>query len=197
MAPVNDLPAGPDDSVRRRIVLATLRLIADEGLDEVRHRRVADLAGVSLGSTSYHFASRDELVREAFRTYLDEATDFLDGVRAAADRKEDPVEALVELVVELLRREFLDPTLVLAEYELLLYAARHDDLAEALRAWERQQRDELARRLRAAGAPRPTEGARTLMALVRGIEVEHLVHGPRSWGGLRRRVAPIVGSLLG
>src|SRR3990170_176069 len=51
----------PEDSLKRRILAATLRLIAAEGLDAVRHRRVADMAEVSLGSTTYHFASRDGL----------------------------------------------------------------------------------------------------------------------------------------
>ena len=72
----------PDPSgqrtVRDRIVAATLGIIAEEGLDAVRHRRVAERAGVSLGSTSYHFESRDDLIEAAFLQFLDNATAVLD-----------------------------------------------------------------------------------------------------------------------
>ena len=55
-----------DASARARLLVATLRVIADEGLEAVTHRRVAALAGVSPGSTTQHFAPREDLLREAF-----------------------------------------------------------------------------------------------------------------------------------
>jgi TetR/AcrR family transcriptional regulator, regulator of biofilm formation and stress response len=174
-----------NEPIRERILDAALRLIADEGLDAVRHRRVADIAAVSLGSTTYHFADREELIREAFRRYLVAATEFIDEVEAGTDD-------LVEFVVELVRREFLDADLVKAEYELLLYAARHGELAADLRAWESAQASALAARFATAGAAEPHVAARTVIALIRGIEVGHLVGKPLSRRALAARIGPVI-----
>lgn len=80
--------------------MATLDVIAEEGLDAVRHRRVADLAGVSPGSTTYHFASRDDLIDEAFAYYLDQAAALLGDLAppaAAVDHRLQILRAVVHL----------------------------------------------------------------------------------------------------
>lgn len=51
---------------RARILEAVLAIVVDEGMRAVRHRAVADRAGVSLGSTTYHFSSIEELIISAF-----------------------------------------------------------------------------------------------------------------------------------
>ena len=51
---------------RQRILDAVLVIIVEEGMRAVRHRAVADCADVSLGSTTYHFASIEELIISAF-----------------------------------------------------------------------------------------------------------------------------------
>lgn len=51
---------------RRRVILdATLRLIAADGIDAVRHRAVAHEAGVPLAATTYYFMSKDEMIEDA------------------------------------------------------------------------------------------------------------------------------------
>ena len=57
----------PSEAVRAAIIEATIRLIGHDGVDGVTHRAVAREARVSLSSTTYHFASRDEIVSEALR----------------------------------------------------------------------------------------------------------------------------------
>jgi DNA-binding transcriptional regulator YbjK len=165
--------------VRERILVATLEVIAAEGLDAVRHRRVADLAGVSLGSTTYHFASREELIEEAFAHYLDEATQVLEGLAPPTAGVARPVEALVAYLDGLLDREFRTPGFVQAEYELILYAARNPALAERLAAWEGAQAAQLEAFLRSTGAARPKESSQAIVALIRGLELERLIHPER------------------
>ena len=46
---------------RQRILDAVLVIIVEEGMRAVRHRAVADRADVSLGSSTYHFTSSEEL----------------------------------------------------------------------------------------------------------------------------------------
>lgn len=186
-----------DDSVRRRILDATLQVIAGDGLDAVRHRAVADLAGVSLGSTTYHFAGRDDLIEAAFEHYLDEATTFLDGLGLAPTvGATGAADAIVDYVDRLLRAEFAEEGMIQAEYELILYAARSERVAARLVAWEGAQRARVEALLRAAGAPRPADGARTLLALIRGLEIERLTtRAPIR--DLRRRVAAVAHAIAG
>jgi DNA-binding transcriptional regulator YbjK len=53
--------------VRDAIVAATVRVVARDGVGAVTHRRVAELAGVSLSSTTWHFASKDDILIAALR----------------------------------------------------------------------------------------------------------------------------------
>lgn len=48
---------------KRAIVLAAAELISREGTRKLTHRRVAEMAGVPLGSTTQYFSSIDELRR--------------------------------------------------------------------------------------------------------------------------------------
>jgi len=51
---------------KQRILLATLEVIRTSGMRGVRHRAVAAQAGVSLGSTTYHFKSIEDLISSTF-----------------------------------------------------------------------------------------------------------------------------------
>jgi AcrR family transcriptional regulator len=52
-------------NARERILASAVRLIAREGIDDVRLARIATDAGVSAALVSYHFATRDALLAEA------------------------------------------------------------------------------------------------------------------------------------
>jgi DNA-binding transcriptional regulator YbjK len=150
---------------------------------------------VALGSTTYYFASREELVREAFRYYLAEVTSSLASLEreSAIERAADVAEALIELA----RREFADPALVLAEYELILYAARDPVLAQDFNAYERGLEAQLAGPLERLGAERPVDAARTVIGLMRGFELERLTRPNTSAEDLRRRLEFVVCALTG
>ena len=53
-----------------------MRLIAREGIDNVRIARIATEAGVSAGLVHYHFASRDALLEEALEHSYERAGDL-------------------------------------------------------------------------------------------------------------------------
>jgi TetR/AcrR family transcriptional regulator, regulator of biofilm formation and stress response len=53
-----------------RSVEVTIELIRREGVDAVAHRRVAEIAGVPLGSTTYYFSSRQDLLIRTFEHSL-------------------------------------------------------------------------------------------------------------------------------
>lgn len=186
------LPRG--ERSRRSILEATLRVIARGGVDAVTHRRVAAEAGVSHGTTTYHFASRDEIVVEAFRHYIGTLSALFS--ESGVDLGHPTPERIVDFLVELVRREFADPELVLAEYELILFAARNEALAREVRAWERGLDAQLAAALEACGAPRPVEAARLIRSVHRAFELERLTHPDTSPEDLRRRLELLLPSLL-
>lgn len=180
-------------TARDAILDATLRIVAEEGVDAVTHRRVAEHAGVSPGSTTHHFSGRDELLHEAFRRYLQGADEALAALVAAAEAREgDAVEEARRALVSLVEREFADPSLVRAEYELLLFAAKDRELAVMASAFEARVVGALAAVLERAGTRRPTESARTLVNFVRGFELERLVKPKLGIADFERRLTPLL-----
>ena len=183
-------------TARDAILTATLRLVASKGVDAVTHRRVAELAGVSLGSTTHHFSGREELLREAFRHYLDGGNDLFDALFEAAEQREDvSLRAVGDVFVSLIEREFADPSLVRAEYELLLFASKDDELSRVIVSWESRLAGALAAILERAGVRRPTEAARSLMNFVRGFELERLVQPKLGPDDFQRRLTPLLRAL--
>ncbi len=163
----------PAEIRRRQILEATLRVVGASGVDGVRHRRVAAEADLPLGSITYYFSSRDDLIGAAFAHFLETNTAFITGLWASfAGTSLDDV---VDFIVEMVRLEFATPERVHAEYELILYAARREALGAAFRKWERDITSQVAEVLERLGARSPFAAARTLMELVRGFEVLRLV----------------------
>ena len=181
-------------TVRERILAATIRLIASDGLDSVRHRSVADLADVSLGSTTYHFATRNDLIEAAFEQYLAELDELIEQVGFSLDES-DPQEHVIAVIESLIALEFQTPWTMQAEYEMVLFAARTPSLGVRLREWESGRSRNLSEVLRGAGARDPDNAARTLIALIRGLEVERLIWSDNV-SDLRPRLEPVVRSLL-
>ncbi|KZX54941.1 hypothetical protein A3709_07990 [Halioglobus sp. HI00S01] len=57
------------EETRGKILQAALDIIVEEGMRSVRNRAIAKRAGVSLGSTTYHFSSIEDLIISAFQTW--------------------------------------------------------------------------------------------------------------------------------
>jgi AcrR family transcriptional regulator len=130
---------------RERLLDAAVRLIAREGIDNVRIARIAAEAGVSAGLVHYHFASRDALLEEAIEHSYERAGDMrlaalgegrADAVlrlRAMIDQCLPSTPALREdwvLWVELWLRGARDPAL--RPVAARLYARLHGWFAEAI-----------------------------------------------------------------
>ncbi|MBE1547022.1 DNA-binding transcriptional regulator YbjK [Mycobacterium sp. OAS707] len=81
----------PRDPVGRRqlIVEAATRVIAEAGLAGLTHRRVAEVAGVPVGSTTYYFRDLDELreaaLADAARGSIEGLDEWAEQLRATAD----------------------------------------------------------------------------------------------------------------
>lgn len=62
------------EQTRAKMLDAALGIIVDEGMRAVRHRAVANRAGVALGTTTYHFSSIEELILSIFEYWRGERT---------------------------------------------------------------------------------------------------------------------------
>ncbi len=179
---------------RRRLILdTTLRLIADGGVDSVTHRRVAEAAGIPLGSTTYYFESRDHLLREAFDHYLEQATAMQSAIQA---EPVNSVAALVDYLVELTRREFEDEAILLAEYELTLFAARDPHVAGSLHRWDDMLVKGIAKALKSLGASSARDSAQTILNLMRGYELDRLTRHELDSANFRKRLNAVVSALV-
>lgn len=160
---------------RERILRAALDVISRNGVDKVTHRAVAGLAQVSPGTTTYHFESREALVREAFALYI---TDYEKALVATLTQR--PVLAREDFIGFLGGMTTLDPegvALAAIEYEMILFAARDAEMKMRVAAWSRTLESWLSDPLEQLGAQRPLEAARMLVAICRGSEFEVMSRG--------------------
>lgn len=160
---------------RERILRAALDVISGTGVDKVTHRAVASLAGVSPGTTTYHFDSRETLVREAFGLYI---ADYEKALVQTLTRH--PLRTRDDIVGFLGAMTTLSPDgagLASIEYEMILFAARDQDMKMRVAAWSRTLESWLSDPLEQLGATRPLEAARMLVAMCRGSEFEVMSRG--------------------
>jgi DNA-binding transcriptional regulator YbjK len=172
-------PVGTPKGERRRDALsaAAAELLASGGFDAVRHRAVAEKAGLPLASTTYYFASLDELVIAAVeqhgRAGLTEGRERLAALTDPVDDAE-----LVELFLDqLLGVESRDGGLdaVLLRYEQLVGSGRRPFLAPLMRAMRGEFDALLAEILARGGHHRDEAALRDLVAIIDGAVISALI----------------------
>lgn len=156
-----------------------MHVVAERGVAGVTHREIARRAGLPLSTTSYFFASIDELVLEAMRVFQTELLEQIDELRSRiASRQMAPAQAVDALLTVLLAEP--GPRIV-AQFEGYLEASRRPEqrpaVAAVIEAFERLAESILT----AADARRPAEGARAFVALIDGFAL-HRVAWPRPRG---------------
>ena len=175
--------ARPRGEARREALLdAVLQVVAEQGVDAVTHRRVAEVAALPLASTTYWFSSKEHLLTAALeraaerditrlRAFLAEATD------ATADPLGLTVRAILDPIEESAQasRGWL-----LATYALVLEGARRPALRHVTTSWSEAYLDTLVPLLAAAGSRHPRSDAELLLAAADGLLVDQLASGEDS-----------------
>jgi len=160
---------------RERLLKVTIELIAHEGVDAVTHRRVAELAGVPLGSTTYYFATRDRMLVEAMQEFDRQEIEAVRARFGDLDTKRPSRRRYVTEVVD-----FIAPQLgefrwrTLAQYTLLCEAARRPELEALQREWIQAWVSVFQELFHSIGASNPQLEARMLLAMLDGFLVEQL-----------------------
>jgi TetR/AcrR family transcriptional regulator, regulator of biofilm formation and stress response len=123
----------PRDPVGRRqtIVDAATRVIAEAGLAGLTHRRVAEVADVPVGSTTYYFKDLDELREAALGDAAHGWIEGLDEWAQALDDSTDLPGALARLTAECLA----DDDRYRAANELYAAASHRPELRPLARLW--------------------------------------------------------------
>jgi len=153
---------------REQILDAALRLIGRSGRESVTHRAVAEEAGVPLGSTTYYFDSRDDLLGQALEhvaaqeveryARLGEQLRTVKSGRELADRLISELVAAAE-----------DRVAYIAEYELWLEAGRRSDLREAAQSWCNAEQYAVAAAMEKLGSSDPRADASIVVAALDGL----------------------------
>src|SRR3954467_11441118 len=165
------MPAGPVRQSRGEerideILRATLDVIRREGLGAVTHRTVSDESGVPLGSLTYYFATKQDLLRAALQLYVAEDSARLRATAEQLAAAGVTRRAVVERFAAVLGA---DATGGVAQFELYLEASRDPALREtaidSLCAYAEVA--ELA--LRAAGVAAPEAAAAIVVSTIDGL----------------------------
>lgn len=164
----------------RQILDAAVQVIGRGGLASLTHRAVAEAAGVPLGSMTYYFRDRAELVDQtmsyAVRVERQRMTTILERVKDAPS-----VDHSVQLLTEIfLDKTIADPLYDLALFEMFMEATRNPELREQTRAWTALIADIIDRVLPPTDPTLPRATAIQLVA----AEIDGLMLESSSNGGM-------------
>lgn len=170
---------------RRRyaLVTAAAELLCEGGFEAVRHRAVADRAGLPLASTTYYFSSLEELVEQAVE-YLGavEGAELRERVQALSRRRRG-AEAAADLLVDLLAADSTREQTI-SRYERYIACARNPALRGVEQRMLRQRIDAVAEAMSRSGRRARADMMRALLYTVDGAVASALAgvgNGPREY----------------
>ncbi|MDQ0990208.1 TetR/AcrR family transcriptional regulator [Streptomyces sp. V3I7] len=161
------MPRRYDPERRQRIIDAAIRVVGRKGIAGLSHRSVAAEANVPLGSTTYHFATLDDLMVAALRQANEGFAQELATSGVLDEEEGDLAAGLARLLGDWLGA---DRTGVELEYELYLAALRRPALRPVAAEWTEETTQRLARRT-------DPVTAHALLALMDGICLQVLLTG--------------------
>jgi DNA-binding transcriptional regulator YbjK len=165
---------------RRRcaLVSAAAELLREGGFEAVRHRSVANRAGLPLASTTYYFSSLDDLIAAAVEHVgMREAAQLRSRVATLSRRRrgaESTADVLVDLLVDDSPGAKPSEELI-SRYERFIACARQPALRDVQRRIMRQRSDAVGEAVARSGRSVRTELLSALMCAVDGAVVSALV----------------------
>ncbi|WP_007027008.1 TetR/AcrR family transcriptional regulator [Saccharomonospora iraqiensis] len=160
---------------RAALVAAAAELLVEGGFGAVRHRAVAERAGLPLASTTYYFDSLDDLVYAATehvgRRDLARGRERL----ARLGTEQRNVDTVVELVLDQLLGTDPQHEAVVLRYERLVTTGRRPYLRPLMRTLAVQLRELLTESLTRSGFDVDPDRLERIIALVDGAVVNALI----------------------
>lgn len=155
---------------RAAILAATLRVIGRCGVHATTHRKVAEEAGVPPATTTYYFATLDELLEEALQAFVEEEIALLRDAAHRLEGRHVGVAELAEVIAATVTRG--DGTLSVAQFELYLEASRRPALRPTARACLAAYEDFARAALESLGSPHAAALAPLFVAMTDGLGLQ-------------------------
>lgn len=150
-----------------------VRIIGEEGVHALTHRRLADRAQVPLGSTTYWFASRNEILTQALTRFAAEESAAL--ARLFQTLQVQTLDQLLDAITDhVANQDGEERWRVVAQYAVFEEASRNPALRQALHAWTDLWVKHLAEQLTAVGVAQAETRARVLVPLLDGLLLNQL-----------------------
>jgi TetR/AcrR family transcriptional regulator, regulator of biofilm formation and stress response len=184
--------------IRDAIVAATVRIVAREGVAAVTHRRVAAEAEVALSSTTWHFATKADILEAALQGT---ARREVDRIASIADRLGDVdfdasawAEELADWLVEQLT---VDREIAIALYRLQVELLGSDGALSVHREWGEGLHAVGKHVLEHSPTPTPELDIRLVVAALDGLRMSVLNSGEQDPHRARPAVRRQLQALLG
>ena len=198
MRPETGPRAEASRQTREAIVAATVRIVARDGVAAVTHRRVAAEAGVALSSTTWHFATKADILEAALHWT---GRREVDRIRAIADRLDgtdfDPSAWAEELGEWLLEQVTAERELAIALYRLQVELLDSGSAAKVHNEWGEGLRTVGERVLEHSTTTTPDLDVRLIVAALDGLRMGVLSSGEQDIEWLRLAVRRQLQALLG
>lgn len=133
MSTTESAPRRKDPTRRERIARAAITVVAERGVERVTHRAVAAAAEVPLGSTTYHFATLDDLLADALKVAAADDVARLREWTEDLGRDVDLAATLADLVLHYLGPE---RSRTVVQHELYIAALHRPALQHVSTEWD-------------------------------------------------------------
>jgi TetR/AcrR family transcriptional regulator, regulator of biofilm formation and stress response len=196
--PETGVRAKASRQVREAIVAATVRIVAREGVAAVTHRRVAAEADVALSSTTWHFATKADILEAALRW---SARYEVERIGSIADRLGDtdfdPAAWAEELGDWLIEQLTVEREIAVALYRLQVELLGSEGALEVHREWGEGLLAVGERVLEHSATPTPQLDVRLIVAALDGLRMGVLNSGEQDIEWVRLAVRRQLQALLG
>jgi TetR/AcrR family transcriptional regulator, regulator of biofilm formation and stress response len=184
------------ERVREAIVAATVRIVAGDGVSAVTHRRLAAEAGVSLSSTTWHFATKADILVAALRWTAEREVERIAGIAARLEGAGFDAHAwageLADWMVEQVSR---DRQVVVALYRLQIELLGRPEARAVHREWGERLRTVGERVL--SESPTADLDIRLVAAALDGLRLAAVSADEDDPAALRAAVQRLLAVLLG
>ena len=167
---------------RELILNAAQNCLRDRGLKGLNIREVAREAGVSLGSVHYYFASKEEILVEIFRQFVQRVSEAtLSGTPGA-----DPRQVITDLLDGYFAELSKDPATCQGFIDLWDHVPQNDDLRRLMEKYYRRSArflTDLIKEGKRQGlfkVDSPSAAAGQIIAIIDGIKVQLHLFGPKT-----------------
>jgi DNA-binding transcriptional regulator YbjK len=190
--------AEASERVREAIVAATVGIVAADGVAAVTHRRVAAEAGVSLSSTTWHFATKADILVAALRWTASREVARIATIAGRLGDAEFDAEAWAgELADWVVEQVSADRATTVALYRLQIELIGRPEAVEVHREWGRSLLALGEGVLAGSATPSPALDTRLVVAALDGLRLTVLSTTEPDVDWLRPAVQRLLRSLLG